>query len=99
MSVRPDFTIGLTSEGAFVIRETFAHEYRDAPTVRDALSEHLEGLLERLRALHGILAADLPENAERLLLDSTRLRVDELTLRPPANSNTADELLNARGGL
>jgi hypothetical protein len=90
--------VGCAENGDFVVRELCCHAYDHAATLRDALNVHLEGLRERTRALHAILATTLPEEAEQLLLDSTRLRVDELTLRPPASRDSCDAFVNAKFG-
>jgi hypothetical protein len=94
MSVRPDFTVACSDKGDFIVRESLCHEYCSDGTLRDALSSHLEDLTNRAKALHGILATTLPEDVERLLLDGTRFRVDEVTLRAPASPHTIDALFD-----
>jgi hypothetical protein len=100
VSVRPDFSVGCAENGDFVVRELSCHAYDHAATLRDALNVHLDGLRERTRALHAILATSLPEEAEHLLLDATRMRIDEVTLRPPASRDSCDAFVNTsfRGG-
>jgi hypothetical protein len=98
MSVRREFSIGCSEAGDFVVRETLVHGYDRAPTLREALMTHVEALRQRTRALHAILASDLPEDAERLLLDGTRMRVDEVTLRPPAGLEARDTIVNTTFG-
>jgi hypothetical protein len=92
--IRREFSVGCSDAGSFVVRETLVHGYDHAPTLREALQRHLGALQDRVRALHAILGTALPEDAERVLLDSTRMRIDELTLRPPADSGSCDAFVN-----
>jgi hypothetical protein len=98
MSIRREFSVGCSEGGAFVVREALVHGYDRAPTLREALGTHLESLRQRSRALHAILASDLPEDAERLLLDGARMRIDEVTLRPPADLEARDAIINTTFG-
>ena len=96
MSVRADFSVGCSENGYFVVRETCCHEYGSKPSLRETLMEHLDGLTQRAHALREILATHLPEDAESLLLDATRMRIDEVTLKPPANVSAAKHLFTTK---
>jgi hypothetical protein len=96
MNRRLDFKIS-RSEGApaeFYLHERCWHEYGRIDSVRSCLEHHRQALADRLSALDLLLATSEPERANHLLLDNVTMQVDEVTLRPPADRERFDELMN-----
>ncbi|HTV72119.1 MAG TPA: hypothetical protein VME66_00205 [Candidatus Acidoferrales bacterium] len=96
MKGRLDFKIS-RSEGSpaeFCLHERCWHEYGRIDSVRRCLEYHRDALADRLTALDMLLATSEPERANRLLLDDVTMQVDEVTLRPPADRERFDELMN-----
>jgi hypothetical protein len=82
-------------EPEFYVLERSGFEYGSMPGVRDCLLRHKVALERRLGTVDALLACDMPEYAERLLLDQPRVRVDEVTLHAPGLPDVATDRLDA----
>jgi hypothetical protein len=87
-----EFSIGCAENGDYIIHEHGCAAY-PAASLRKALTLHLEALRSRGNALAEILGTAVAEEAEALLVDSTRMRVDEVTLRAPATPARFDAIM------